>query len=462
MQTASPLNREVYNMAYLKGIVMQQLRKTTWAPSDPVLIGQIALKLSSDSASIEAVRIGTVGGTWETAEPIPTKDYVDSIIPEVGNGQITVKYNQKTASFTVNQKDTTVIDLEELASRDFVTTTLDEYVKSTDLSEELKKYAKTTELNNYYTKTESDAKYATQAALTAEGGARAAEDERLAGLISSEAATRGSADTALGNRIKAVEDWKDTISNVMDFVGAVEALPTSVTGYQKGDVIVVTDGDNAGKEYVNDGQNWVEIGIGSANEAAIATLQGRMTTAEGEIDAIQAKVSGWDSTKSTVDANKATWNKAGTALQESDVAELRTTVSQHDTNLDVWMSGIDTNETVVSVIDSKVAEVTLDKLGGITPTTVDNKISAATVDLATNAALGQAEERATAVANSKVASVAATDNAGIVVNNADAKNPKIGLENLNVAKDLNFYVIKIDKFGRITQAEAITTLDGNA
>ena len=64
---------------YVKGIVMQQLRKVAWANGDSVAAGQIAIKLSSDSLKVEEVRVGTNGGTWGTATPVPTKDYVDAV-----------------------------------------------------------------------------------------------------------------------------------------------------------------------------------------------------------------------------------------------------------------------------------------------------------------------------------------------------------------------------------------------
>ena len=97
------------------------------------------------------------------------------------------------------------------------------------------------------------------------------------------------ADTALGNRITTIEGKLENVTNVMDFRGAVEALP-AVTGYQNGDVIVVTAGDNNGKEYVLSDGAWVEFGNTDANASAITNLQGRMTTAEGEIDALQTAV----------------------------------------------------------------------------------------------------------------------------------------------------------------------------
>lgn len=128
--------------------------------------------------------------------------------------------------------------------------------------------------------------YADQAEVDAKNYADQKKAEALSS-VEAEATARANADKALDDRVKAVENWKGTISNVMDFVGAVDALPESVEGYQKGDVIVVTA---SGKEYVNDGVKWNEFGVGSANEAAISGLQGRMTTAEGEISTLKTGV----------------------------------------------------------------------------------------------------------------------------------------------------------------------------
>jgi polyhydroxyalkanoate synthesis regulator phasin len=80
------------------------------------------------------------------------------------------------------------------------------------------------------------------------------------------------ADTALSGRLDTVEGKLANVSNVMDFRGAVTELP-EVDGYQNGDVIVVTGGDNKGKEYVLSDGAWVEFGNVDAQQTAIAGLQ---------------------------------------------------------------------------------------------------------------------------------------------------------------------------------------------
>ena len=95
------------------------------------------------------------------------------------------------------------------------------------------------------------------------------------------------ADEALDGRLDTVEAKLANVTNVMDFRGAVSELPASTEGYQNGDVIVVTDGDNKGKEYVVSDGVFVEFGNTDANSAAISALQGRMNTAESDIDKLE-------------------------------------------------------------------------------------------------------------------------------------------------------------------------------
>lgn len=192
--------------------------------------------------------------------------------------------------------------------------------------------------------------------------------------VNEEAATREAADNALDGRLDAVEAKLADVSNVMDFIGAAEALPAEGAN-QSGDVIVITAGDNAGKEFVYDdsretGHKWVEFGSTSAADAAIAALQGRMdtaendiaavegrlgtaegdidtlegkmTTAESDIDALEAslaeggatanaiaeaKKAGTDA-QAVINTNKATWDKAGTAVQNSDFDAFKTANTQ--------------------------------------------------------------------------------------------------------------------------------------
>ena len=104
------------------------------------------------------------------------------------------------------------------------------------------------------------------------------------GKVSAEADLRIAADNALDGRLDTVEAKLNNVSNVMDFVGAKTALPAEGSN-QSGDVVVITAGDNAGKEFVYDdsreaGKKWVEFGSTSATDSAVADLKSRMEAAE--------------------------------------------------------------------------------------------------------------------------------------------------------------------------------------
>lgn len=101
----------------------------------------------------------------------------------------------------------------------------------------------------------------------------------------------------------AIDDLKDDIgnlSNIMNFLGAVDADTEIAEGDTTrvimvgGEQVTASPGDviiSGNKEFVyNTTGRWTEIGDTSANSTAITALQGRMTTAEGEIDALQADV----------------------------------------------------------------------------------------------------------------------------------------------------------------------------
>ena len=118
------------------------------------------------------------------------------------------------------------------------------------------------------------------------------------------------------SKFQSLEKLLGGVTNVMNFRGAVEKFE-DVEAPVEGDVITfsvdVKDGDNVvvkiGSEWVYSKNTWVEIGTASASDAAIAALQGRMETAEGEIDQAQEDISALDTNKlNTSDFN--TWKQS--------------------------------------------------------------------------------------------------------------------------------------------------------
>lgn len=104
--------------------------------------------------------------------------------------------------------------------------------------------------------------------------------------VNNEATARADADEALQDAIDALAEAIGSVTNLMNFRGAV-AAKTAITDPKEGDVIVVTSGDDKGKEFVYSGGAWVEFGSVDAQQTAIDGLLGRMSTAEGKITALE-------------------------------------------------------------------------------------------------------------------------------------------------------------------------------
>ncbi len=160
------------------------------------------------------------------------------------------------------------------------------------------------------------------------------------------------ADTALDSRITPIETWQNTVKNVMDFVGTSTTDPKGTSGatvdnvssFNKGDVVL-----HEGKEYVNlDGKNttdsWEEFGVGTATDAAVAGLQGRMNTAEDKIAALEAEDSRLDKkfadyvTTSTFNAHVQT--AENTYAKDTDLDALTTRVNTAEGEIDQLQSDI--------------------------------------------------------------------------------------------------------------------------
>ena len=104
------------------------------------------------------------------------------------------------------------------------------------------------------------------------------EDVRLAGLISGIDSAYKAADEDLDERIAALESDITGLSGAMHFKGVVEALPETTEGYANGDVLVCGQ-----KEYVVNGEAFVELGDVSSEVQRISDLEGVVgKAAEGE------------------------------------------------------------------------------------------------------------------------------------------------------------------------------------
>ena len=107
-----------------------------------------------------------------------------------------------------------------------------------------------------------------QTAYDNQVAALAGADTTLQGNIDAEATARANADTALSGRITTLEGQITGLSGAMHFKGVKSAIPTDVTGYADGDVIIVGD-----KEYVYNGGSFVEFGDVSAEGDRISALE---------------------------------------------------------------------------------------------------------------------------------------------------------------------------------------------
>lgn len=76
--------------------------------------------------------------------------------------------------------------------------------------------------------------------------------------------------------VEGISNKLKDLTNIMDFVGAFESKP-DVKDYKDGNVIVITAGEDAGKEFILSDNEWKEFG----NATAISSLDGRISILEG-------------------------------------------------------------------------------------------------------------------------------------------------------------------------------------
>lgn len=101
------------------------------------------------------------------------------------------------------------------------------------------------------------------------------EDVRLAGLITDMDAAYKKADSDIIARVADLESDITGLSGAMHFKGVVDALPETTDGYSDGDTIIVGQ-----KEYVVNGEAFVELGDVSAEVQRISDLEKAVGNAE--------------------------------------------------------------------------------------------------------------------------------------------------------------------------------------
>lgn len=176
-----------------------------------------------------------------------------------------------------------------------------------------------------------------------------AQNKADAALASAKSYTDGKIST-VNTTINTLKSDIGNLSNIMNFLGTTTTeiadgstktinKPSAITGTtytaKTGDVVV----DSKGKECVFDGTVWRVIGDTSANSTAITALQGRMTSAEGEIDALQADV-GTDDGKGALFAR---------------VSALETWKGSHATAYDNLKKVVDGHTTAIGTADDNAS-----------------------------------------------------------------------------------------------------------
>lgn len=199
-----------------------------------------------------------------------------------------------------------------------------------------------------------------------------AKDTTLDGAITEEVSDRKEADATINSAIEKLKTDIGNMSNIMNFRGAV-ASKDAVTDPVEGDVIAVTAGDDAGKEFVYSAGEWVEFGSVTAQDTAIKALQDRataleskMTAAEGKLETIQgtgegsiskAAANALASAKSYADDKKA--EVVGTADDASSKATVAGAKKYADEKVAALADGaVKTNTDGVASLKSRLDTVT--------------------------------------------------------------------------------------------------------
>ena len=307
--------------------------------------------------------------------------------------------------------------------------------------------------------------------LTSEASRAAAAEEALGGRIDLlDAATTG--------RVSVLEEQVRSLNAATHFEGVVEgetfedAIAASDKTFESGDIVIYGN-----KEYIFDGENWIELGDTTAEQGRISTLEDWKTTAsqqiadnkanieanDGDITALQNRAK---AIEDNITNNIATKNELSSA-QESLNAEIQKNAGAI-TALQGVDSGFETrikaNEDAIKAIDLELDSMaTSETVNGINIRlgAVESAITRLdgeqdTQDEAIEAAAAKGQQgiddaaAALAKANEKVASISAGEFVSI---GGTATAPSVGAITADIAENANGLAKAADVFNALCWVE---------
>jgi hypothetical protein len=327
-------------------------------------LADITTKLSDITGDIEGLEANkadkatTLAGYGIT--DAYTKDETDAELAKKADKATTLAGYGITDAYTKDETDA------ELAKKADKATTLegygiaDAYTKDETDAELAKKADKATTLEGYgitdaYTKTEVDTIKTTIDAYTVNGKAINTNPVLYAGDI---AMSNTDATT-----VKAeIEGLKGAIAGGVHFIGVETTLPNTANN---GDIVIVGN-----KEYIWDEEmtspsestyKWIELGDTTAELQRLTALEGKMTTAEADIDALEGRMT----------------------TAEADIDALEAAIDAMDASFaeDATATGLVADEIAVvtgvnlTQVDGVITELTVDSAKAATTKYVDDKVS---------------------------------------------------------------------------------------
>lgn len=203
-----------------------------------------------------------------------------------------------------------------------------------------------------------------------------AKDTALEGSITQEVTDRKDADTTINAAISELKTAIGNMSNIMNFRGAVESK-TAITDPVEGDVIAVTAGADAGKEFVYSDGKWIEFGSVTAQDTAIKALQDRATALETKMTSAEAAITKINGTgegsiaKSLADAKayadtkktEAVTEVQGSAEDAATAATVAGAKKYADAAVKTLSDGqVTINKNAIASLDTKVKAIEADYL----------------------------------------------------------------------------------------------------